>query len=127
MSTGEHICSKDKETEEYLDELKGLAESMSDDNDVTNVDMLSEEMKNKRFSIPTSIAEMNVFIGLLSVAGIFHENHKNPGNYGVSIKLQEEIHSDAIGWHTVRHFSKAKDFNSKYNLACIMVMLTCGQ
>ncbi|KRY98558.1 hypothetical protein T4C_4995 [Trichinella pseudospiralis] len=40
-----HICSKDKETEEYLDELKGLAESMSDDNDVTNVDMLSEEMK----------------------------------------------------------------------------------
>ncbi|KRY80113.1 hypothetical protein T4D_7482 [Trichinella pseudospiralis] len=33
---------------------------------------------------------MNVFIGLLSVAGIFHENHKNPGNYGVSIKLQEE-------------------------------------
>ncbi|KRY80670.1 hypothetical protein T4D_14200 [Trichinella pseudospiralis] len=88
----EHICSKDKETEEYLDELKGLAESLSDGNDVTNVDMLSEEMKNKRFSIPTSIAEMNVFVGLLSVAGIFHENHKNPGNYGVSIKLQEEVH-----------------------------------
>ncbi|KRY98497.1 hypothetical protein T4B_6170 [Trichinella pseudospiralis] len=86
------ICSKDKETEEYLDELKGLAESLSDGNDVTNVDMLSEEMKNKRFSIPMSIAEMNVFVGLLSVAGIFHENHKNPGNYGVSIKLQEEVH-----------------------------------
>ncbi|KRY81786.1 hypothetical protein T4D_10988 [Trichinella pseudospiralis] len=59
------------------------------------------------FSIPTSIAEMNVFVGLLSVAGIFHENHKNAGYNGVSIKLQEEIHSDAIGWHTVRHFSKA--------------------
>ncbi|KRY81777.1 hypothetical protein T4D_6646 [Trichinella pseudospiralis] len=53
---------------------------------------------------------MNVFIGLLSVAGIFHENHKNPGNYGVSIKLQEE-----------RCFGLDKTF------ACIMVMLTCGQ
>ncbi|KAL1285990.1 Pentatricopeptide repeat-containing protein [Trichinella pseudospiralis] len=54
--------------------------------------ILQKAMLNKRFSIPTSIAEMNVFIGLLSVAGIFHENHKNPGNYGVSIKLQEEVH-----------------------------------
>ncbi|KAL1229521.1 Histone acetyltransferase ESA1 [Trichinella pseudospiralis] len=34
---------------------------------------------------------------------------------------------DAIEWHTVRHFTIAKDFNFKYNLACIMVMLTCGQ
>ncbi|KRZ35798.1 Histone acetyltransferase ESA1 [Trichinella pseudospiralis] len=34
---------------------------------------------------------------------------------------------DAIEWHTVRHFTMAKDFNFKYNLACIMVMLTCGQ
>ncbi|KRZ64380.1 hypothetical protein T10_12499, partial [Trichinella papuae] len=34
---------------------------------------------------------MNVFIGLLSVAGIFHENHQYPGNYGVSVLLQEEV------------------------------------
>ncbi|KRZ65027.1 hypothetical protein T10_4315 [Trichinella papuae] len=40
-----HICSKDKETEEYLGEFKDLAESLSDDDDVTNVDMLSDEMK----------------------------------------------------------------------------------
>ncbi|KRX86470.1 hypothetical protein T4E_1633 [Trichinella pseudospiralis] len=40
-----HICSNDKLMREYLGEFKELAESLSDDFDVTNVDMLSDEMK----------------------------------------------------------------------------------
>ncbi|KRZ10903.1 Histone acetyltransferase KAT7 [Trichinella zimbabwensis] len=37
------------------------------------------------------------------------------------------IKSDAIGWHTIGYFSKAKDADSKYNLSCIMVMPTYGR
>ncbi|KRY64637.1 hypothetical protein T4A_2271 [Trichinella pseudospiralis] len=84
--------------EEYVDELEGLAESLSDDGHVeinANIDVEKsadpsiktiQHPDNKRLFIPTNIAEMNAFFGLLSVAGTFHENHKNPGNYGVSIK-----------------------------------------
>ncbi|KRZ23882.1 hypothetical protein T4C_12225, partial [Trichinella pseudospiralis] len=105
--------------EEYVDELEGLAESLSDDGHVeinANIDVEKsadpsiktiQHPDNKRLFIPTNIAEMNAFFGLLSVAGTFHENHKNPGNYGVSIK--------------------AKDANFIYNLLCIMMMLTYGQ
>ncbi|KRY80594.1 hypothetical protein T4D_14096, partial [Trichinella pseudospiralis] len=36
---------------------------------------------------------MNVFTKRLSATGIFHENHEHHGNYRVSIKLQEEVHT----------------------------------
>ncbi|KRX86474.1 hypothetical protein T4E_11156 [Trichinella pseudospiralis] len=47
--------------------------------------------QNKKVSIRTNIAEMNVFTKRLSATGIFHENHEHHGNYRVSIKLQEEM------------------------------------
>ncbi|KRY56080.1 Histone acetyltransferase KAT7 [Trichinella britovi] len=37
------------------------------------------------------------------------------------------IKNDATGWHTVGYFSKAKDFDSKHSLSCIMVMPTYGK
>ncbi|KRY64907.1 hypothetical protein T4A_4287 [Trichinella pseudospiralis] len=66
--------------EEYVDELEGLAESLSDDGHVeinANIDVEKsadpsiktiQHPDNKRLFIPTNIAEMNAFFGLLSVA-----------------------------------------------------------
>ncbi|KRY99197.1 hypothetical protein T4B_183 [Trichinella pseudospiralis] len=68
-------------------------------------------------SIPTNIAEINVFVKLLQYLEYskkirkllaitkFEWCNKKRCISGASVSRETQIHSDAIGWHTVCHFT----------------------